>query len=160
MRIEEYHQGNSRNMRVCFPLALCFLLMAGCDSNTTQPDTQTLQLTISGTFEAPASFVIVNRIAVLFDGTTAAMKTCSAAEAHLCSVTASGSAERGTHSVDFQLVRQFCNFLPCSGKQTYNLVGNVTVSNSSGVVQQIPLSKQTVTLNDGDKLTYQINVNP
>lgn len=160
------------SVRKFFLLAVCFLVFAGCNSDTgTQPDNQNNQnftLAISGNLTAADRFTSPDEVAVLFDGREIARKDCGFDFPFGCQqnnlpldLAATTSSSRGLHTLDFQLVSQTCDLLPCSGSQRYALsVGNVTVSNSSGVVQQIPLAPQTLQLNDGDKVTYQINVNP
>jgi hypothetical protein len=149
-------------MRNYFWAILSLFLLFGCggDSGSGPPDVFTLG--ISGTFETSANSVSINQIAVIFDNTMPALatKTCNAAEARNCTITATASGQRGNHTVALRLVKQFCNLLPCSAKQPYDLSGNVTVSNATGILQQLPIPKRSFTLGDGDIVVFGITVNP
>ena len=154
------------DMRKFFLLAACFLVFAGCNSDTaTQPDIQSFfTLAISGSLTATGHLVTPDQAAVLFDGSVVARKTCD--DIGPCGnstldLAATTSSASGSHTLDFQLLGQSCDLTECNGRQKYTFSGgNVTVSNSSGVVQQIPLAPQTLKMKEGDKVTYQINVNP
>jgi hypothetical protein len=160
------------SVRKFFLLAACFLVFAGCNSDTaTQPDNQNNQnftLAISGNLTATGRFTSPDEVAVLFDGREIARKTCGVDFPFGCyqnniplDLAATTNSTRGSHTLDFQLLSQTCDLLSCNASEGYRFsAGNVTVSNSSGVVQQISLAAQTLQLNDGDKVTYQINVNP
>jgi type 1 fimbria pilin len=147
-------------MQKYFLAALGILLLLGCngDSGSGPPDVFTAN--ISATFETSANSVTIDQIEVAFDNTILLTKTCNASEVRLCNITTTVSAPRGNHTVSLRLIRQFCNLLPCSTKQPYTVDGNVSVSDATGIVQQIPLLKRAFTLGDGDVIAYQITVNP
>jgi hypothetical protein len=144
--------------------ALQILVSCSGDNGTSPPaKNQDLTLSISGTLTPTEMFVSPDSVRVLFDGKEVTVKLCP--DIFACDkldITVITPATRGPHSVEFELLVQLCGtypFFSCNGGQKYKVSGNVTVSNSSGVIQQIDLDKQTVTLDTGDKVKWQIEVN-
>lgn len=139
------------------------LAFNGCRDSPTQPSppmSPELAITVSGTLAATSNLVSAGEAALLFDGTEVAHKTCGSIACHSLDLYVSKGSNRGSHTIEVQLIRQTCDLLPCSGSSSFGFSGNATVYKSGSVVQQILLDPQTRNLNPGDRITYSIVVNP
>jgi hypothetical protein len=98
--------------------------------------------------------------AVLFDGNRVATANCGFPGCREVDLAATIGADRGTHTVTFRIGNLLCDLLPCSFSPSYEISGNVKVFDSSSVVQETPLTTQTVSLSGHGTVTYQIDVDP
>jgi len=143
--------------------AIGSLALAGCRDSPTEPSSPMspeLTITISGTLAATANLVSANEAALFFDGTEVAHQTCRTIACQSLDLLANKSSSRGSHTVEVQLIRQSLDLLPFSGSSNFGFSGTVTVYKAGSVAQRIPLVQQTRSLSQGDKINYQISVNP
>jgi len=138
--------------------ALSLLAAAACSGTPGTPDTQ-YRIDISGQLTTKSSSVSLNQAAVFLDGTEVGRASCETTCTSL-DLSAVASGIRGVHTVDLQLVRQQCALLPCASKQEYRSGGSIVVFGGGGTGTQLQLPDQTASLNQGDKVSYRIYVNP
>ena len=139
-------------------LALSLLAAAACSNTPATPDAQ-YAIDISGSLVTESASVTLNEAAVFLDGTEVGRAVCETSCTSL-SLSAAASGNRGVHTVDFQLIRQQCALLPCANKQDYQSGGTVVVLGTGGQGKQLQLPDQAASLNQGDKVSYRIYVNP
>jgi hypothetical protein len=139
--------------------ALQILVSCSGDNGTSRPaNNQDLTLSISGTFTPTEWYVSPHQVRVWLDDRSLSVEGCGDIFCDTLDVNVTTRAIRGQHILQLELVAQACDLGLCGGAQKYKVVGNVTVSNSSGVIQEIPLDKQTVSLAEGDKVSWQIDI--
>ncbi len=138
--------------------ALYMLAATACSNPSGTPDTE-YQIDISGSLATTSASVTLNEAAVFLDGAEVGRASCQASCTSL-GLSAVSSGIRGVHTVDFQLIRQQCALLVCANKQDYQSGGTVVVFGTGGNGTQLQLPDQAVSLNQGDKISYRIYVNP
>ncbi|HEY6929584.1 MAG TPA: hypothetical protein VJA66_07905 [Thermoanaerobaculia bacterium] len=149
-----------------FIAVACTLALTNCgDSPTqptqsTQPPAQEFVLVISGTLTPVSGLDSIQSVAILFDRVERGNKRCASILCHSLDVSTSVASNRGAHSIEIQLLGRLCDFMPCTGTSRIGFSGIVTVYKAGAVVQQLPLAQQTRDLSEGDKISYQVTVNP
>jgi hypothetical protein len=148
-------------MRRFFPLfPLLLLILFGCaNDNSLQNQTQSLNVTIIGTFTEGTEFLSVNQVAIAFDGTIVNTTSCPSV-CNTLTATAGITASSGQHSVNLILNSQLLNGSATSASESYSISGQVVSANPNGVIQTVPLSSENTTISPGNSASYTVNLNP